>query len=158
MVVTMKINVFWDVMLCGLVGHYQYLQEICCFHHQAGRVIMAKAVYLELWKFYIISNFGFWILTVSHIQPVQCFVIYCNCHLQGESEALKTVHDVAVSGWKCTSTACLYESWLASYNVDCYSGCCVCTLHEVKNTLQAWTHEGHLNHTIGVFFFLHIKR
>jgi hypothetical protein len=25
-----------------------YFKEICCFHHRGGRVIMAKAIYLEL--------------------------------------------------------------------------------------------------------------
>jgi hypothetical protein len=48
MVATMKITVFWDVLLCSLVGHYRCFKEICCFHHRGGRAIMAKAVYLEL--------------------------------------------------------------------------------------------------------------
>jgi len=46
---------------------------------------------------------------------------------------LKTPHDIDVSGWTCTFTPCLYPSWLACYNVDCYCRSCVRTLHKVMN-------------------------
>jgi hypothetical protein len=42
----LKVIVFWNVMLCNLIGHYKRFRRLCCLHLQ-GRIVHCPTLKME---------------------------------------------------------------------------------------------------------------